>query len=265
MGEPRRVPDETWFDIRPIGDDTWMLSEPLHAENGHCYLLGCGERALLIDTGLGVLPLRPVVRSLVGDVPVSVVLTHTHWDHLGALDEFGSFAAHGAEVPLREEAVTFGCDPLDLLCERESPLPESADLEGYRKRHGMGRLSGLVCERTLSDGDVIRCGSRTLEVIHTPGHSPGGICLLERARGSLFCGDLLYRGPIYLHLPGADPAAFRDSVRLLSALDGYENVWPGHNAAPLGRAFVADVAEAADGIRPGEGVVEGDGFSLLLG
>ena len=63
--------------------------------------------------------------------------------------------------------------------------------------------------RLLEDGDVVDLGDRVLEVIHTPGHSPGGIALFERATGILFSGDIVYDGPLIEDCPGADAARLR--------------------------------------------------------
>ena len=82
---------------------------------------------------------------------------------------------------------------------------------------------------TVKDGDHISVGDVALEVIHTPGHSPGGICLLSD--GNLFTGDTLFVGAIgRTDLPGADYDQFMDSIkRRLLALPGDTIVWPGHD------------------------------------
>ena len=77
----------SWFTVERLDEDTWVVSEYRHWEHTHCYLLLGRERALLIDTGLGVAPLAPVVRELTG-LPVAAALTHAHWDHIGGLGEF---------------------------------------------------------------------------------------------------------------------------------------------------------------------------------
>jgi glyoxylase-like metal-dependent hydrolase (beta-lactamase superfamily II) len=82
---------------------------------------------------------------------------------------------------------------------------------------------------TVKDGDAIVVGDVSLEVIHTPGHSPGGICLL--GDGNLFTGDTLFVGGIgRTDLPGASMGQFMASIkeRLLS-LPGDTIVWPGHD------------------------------------
>ena len=86
----------------------------------------------------------------------------------------------------------------------------------------------------LNDGDRIDLGGRVLEVFHTPGHSPGGITLLDRAARALFPGDAVYAGPMFAYRPNSDPVAYRESLRLLAELaDDVDAVYPSHNDVPL--------------------------------
>ena len=76
-----------WFDVQWPEADTAVISEPLHWEQPHCYLLLGTQRALLIDTGLGVGGLAAQVEALT-DLPVLAAITHAHWDHIGGLGGF---------------------------------------------------------------------------------------------------------------------------------------------------------------------------------
>lgn len=76
-----------WLTIQQLDKDTWALSEPRHWEETHAYLLTGTKQALLIDTGLGVCDLFSAVRSLTS-LPVTVALTHAHWDHIGGCNAF---------------------------------------------------------------------------------------------------------------------------------------------------------------------------------
>lgn len=98
-----------WFTVERMDDDTFALSEYRHWEETHSYLLLGRDRALLLDTGLGVGGLRREVEALT-DRPVTVTLTHVHWDHIGGCGQFEPPAVHAAEA--------------DWL--RHFPLPEAA-------------------------------------------------------------------------------------------------------------------------------------------
>ena len=87
---------DSWFTVEPNDGETWAISEYRHWEETHCYLLRGSERAVLIDTGLGVGNLERVVRNLT-ELPVLVLTTHAHWNHIGGHRQFEQFAVHWAE------------------------------------------------------------------------------------------------------------------------------------------------------------------------
>ena len=74
----------SWFVTVPVRRGVWLISEPGHV---HSYLIEGNASALLLDTGLGIVPIAPVARSLT-DRPISVVLTHNHYDHIGGAKDF---------------------------------------------------------------------------------------------------------------------------------------------------------------------------------
>ena len=94
---PQHTPSDRWFTVEAIDADTYAISEYAHWEEPHCYLLNGDRASLLIDTGLGVGQIAAVAAGLAGR-PVTAVLTHAHWDHMGGLRGFPAFAAHRAEL-----------------------------------------------------------------------------------------------------------------------------------------------------------------------
>ena len=85
-----------WFTVEKIDARTFVISEYKHWEETHCYLLCGQEKALLIDTGLGVSNIRRIVDSLT-ELPVLAVTTHVHWDHIGGHQYFDNIAVHELE------------------------------------------------------------------------------------------------------------------------------------------------------------------------
>ena len=106
--------------------------------------------------------------------------------------------------------------------------------------------------RQLKDGDTLTVGNRTLQVLHTPGHSPGSICLWEESAGLLFSGDTIYDDPIYVHLPHSD---FDDYVRSLSLLCSLvpqvRKVLPSHGQTPLEPMIILKIAQAFQQVAQG--------------
>lgn len=208
-----------WFTVERMDDTTFALSEYRHWEETHSYLLLGRERALLLDTGLGVGNLRREVEALT-DLPVSVALTHVHWDHIGGCAQFAAPAVHEAEAdwlrhfPLPEAAVR------RQLCAKAPLFPAGFSPENHRVFSGEpGRI--------LRDGDTIDLGGRHVQVLHTPGHSPGHCCYYEAGR--LYAGDLLYRGCLDAFYLSTSPEDYLASLERIAALPLRE-ILPGHHA-----------------------------------
>lgn len=258
----------SWFAVYRIEEGVYALHEPHQAQEVISWLILGEERALLFDTGMGLAPIRLVVEELTR-LPVVVLNSHTHYDHMGGNAEFDEVLALDSDYGRHNargwdhSAVAGELAPESFCAER---LP-GFDSARYRIRPF--RATGLV-----ADGDVIDLGGRRLEVLGLPGHSPDSIALLDRA-GLLWPGDTFYEGQIWLYFPGTDLDAYVRSVRRLAHLvPGLKRVFPSHNtpvAAPekliaLARAFDR-VLDGAVVSRPSrDGLVEHpfDGFSFLM-
>jgi glyoxylase-like metal-dependent hydrolase (beta-lactamase superfamily II) len=257
-----------WFYTRPLARGVWLIAEPQHV---YCYLIEGSERSVLLDTGLGVRPIRPVAEALVRS-PVDAVNTHYHFDHVGGNHEFERISIHEIGAPLIEATV-----PAELLQEylayatrqleafdairsldrefawllgRESdPVPFPSDFvpEGWR-------IVPSHASATLSHGDRIDLGDRALTVIHAPGHSPDGICLLEEREGLLFAGDSSNAGPIYAHFPDSDLAALTRSAHDLAGLAGQVRLAMFcHYGRPVAEPdLFAEIADGLERVSAGE-------------
>lgn len=226
--------EQGWFTVERSGGDTAVISEYRHREETHCYLLCGRERAALIDTGLGVADLRAVVERLTA-LPVTVLTTHAHLDHMGGHRAFSRIAVHEAEkdwlsghFPLPLSAVR------QQLCAGCCELPPDFSPESYRLYDG-------GATETLRDGDCIDLGGRMLRVLHTPGHSPGHCCFYEEARRTLYTGDLIYAGQLDAFYPTTDPSAFQQSVRRAQALRAAK-LCPGHHDLGIPPTLTDDIA-----------------------
>ncbi|MCR5447933.1 MAG: MBL fold metallo-hydrolase [Solobacterium sp.] len=227
---------EEWFTVEQIDRDTFAISEYGHWEQAHCYLLIGETQAALIDTGMGVSDIRKVTDQLT-QLPVRVLTTHVHWDHIGGHGLYSDLSVHELEqewlessFPLPEAAVR-----QNLTC-MSCRFPEGFDPAAYHVFQG--KASHL-----LHDGDSIDLGNRKIIVIHTPGHSPGHCCFWEADRQYLYTGDLIYSGCLYAYYPSTDPYQFWQSIRKAGELP-VRRILPGHNRLDIGTDIIERIETA---------------------
>lgn len=287
--------DSNWYSIRRIDENTALISEPPHVNS---YLLTGTTRAILFDTGMGMANIKRVVDQLT-DLEVMVVNSHYHFDHSGGNALFDKIAIHelgaeplGAGVPAEWLSMytEFTHDMLaafkvykdlddryfhlltaDLLAR---PLPDGFDSAAWQ-------IPPTIPSQLLKEGDVLDLGGRSLRVLHTPGHTPDGICLFDEASGTLFAGDTLTTGPHYAHMPDSDVTAFARSTRRLDAelREKVTAIYPAHILRnPVDAAFMTEVADGFEAVlnkdvapRPGKDIFGDevheywfDRFSIVL-
>jgi glyoxylase-like metal-dependent hydrolase (beta-lactamase superfamily II) len=174
----------------------------------------------LLDTGLGHFSLRRHV-ALVSEKPIVCVASHSHFDHIGCHHEFADRRIHAAEADILarpDRARTLAARYAD---ERMfESLPEGWNTAGYE-------IPPAPATALLTDGEVLDLGDRAFEVIHTPGHSPGGIALWEKKTGILLSGDIVYDGELILDTYHADLSDYDASMARLERLP-VEIVHGGH-------------------------------------
>ena len=174
-------------------------------------LIGClkTKKGAVIDPSLGSAGALLDKAKESGLQVEKILLTHSHWDHFadarkliyqtGALLYVHPLDAKNVEHP--------GSDGIPLFCP----------------------IDGAVPDGFLNEGDVIEIGSLQIEVIHTPGHSPGSVCFYLRKQNLLIAGDTLFQGSIgNLSLPTANPLHMWDSLNKLANLPSETRVIPGH-------------------------------------
>lgn len=209
-----RVSAARWYRSTPHADQITLIDEPHIAPFYRCNIwhVRGATQDMMVDSGLGVVSLRAQV-PLLSERPLQAVASHTHFDHIGCHHEFGCRLCHAAEAHLmaRPTRANTLADPY-VTDEIFTALPP----EPYQSR--LYAVTAAPATRLLWDGDVIDLGNRRFQVIHTPGHSPGGIALWEAATATLISGDLLYDGPLIEDTYHSDPVQYVASMRRLRDL-----------------------------------------------
>lgn len=240
-----------WFSVEKIDVNTFVISEYKHWEETHCYLLLGTKLAILIDTGLGVANIKSVVENITS-LPILVITTHVHWDHIGGHKYFKDIAVHENEVEWLSEKFPI---PLQMvkknLALKPCDFPDDFEIEDYNVFQGHPTS-------IMHDGDIIHFGNRKLKVIHTPGHSPGHCCFYEEEKGYLFSGDLIYKGCLDAFYPTTDPFAFMQSVNKIKNLV-VKKILPAHHQLNICVDFIDDVANAFNGLYRQNKLQQGNG------
>ena len=255
MPPPGELPvAPAWFALDDLGDGIFRVSEPYVHEllRANAYMVKGSERDLLVDSGLGIESMRSRLdRAGLIDKPIVAVATHAHMDHVGSIHEFSERWIHEAEAKDMEEAADDGSllsadfdEPFRRMCsELGMELPRllitALPRPGYDP--AAFRVRGAKPSRVLHEADVIDLGRRRFEVLHLPGHSPGGIGLYDRQTLVLFSGDAIYDGELLDEaLPGVDIGAYVATMRRLIELP-VSIVHPGHEQS-FDRARMVEIA-----------------------
>jgi len=257
--------DSAWFRAFRLPQDIVAIAEPYHrVQEVISFLIFGSEKALLFDTGMGVENIKNVVDSLTG-LPLVVVNSHTHFDHVGGNRLFDF--VHVLDVP---EAVARS-EKGYALPEDDENLDPAAFLVPVGKWEN---FFGGAPVQPVPDGHVFDLGGRLLTVEAVPGHAIDSLVLVDRENKLLFCGDTVYPGPLYAHLDGSAPLIYRDTMRRLAEkysdytliCSHNEPLRPGSLLTAMADAFDAVCAKSPDLHETVEGETrcfDFDGFSIL--
>src|SRR5262245_20225482 len=184
------------FDRNPYGTNCWLVG----AESS--------DEAVVVDPGFEPAAVRSLLEAA-GRSAAAVVLTHAHLDHAGSA---GAFA--GDDIPVF-------CHPADALA--------FTDVAAWRRDDSPNPLDEAKDLRTVEDGDVLRFAGVSLEVWHTPGHTPGHCVFPAGDEAVVFSGDLVFAGTIgRSDFANSDPEAMGASLRRFLTLPDGLLVLPGH-------------------------------------
>lgn len=242
-----------WFEARRLSSRVTQIDEP-HVHllfRANMFLIEGDASDLILDTGMGIAPLRPFVDALRRDPdkPIICVSSHCHVDHIGGAHEFETRLVHPAEAaeqaaprPVSLDADTYPDALRRMFVEAGYPDLEGLMIDalphaGYDP--GAYALTPAPATRLIEAGDTIDLGGIVFEVVHLPGHSPGGIGLFDRAERALFAGDAIYDGPLIWQGAGMSVSDYRATFDTLEALP-VETIHGGHDPC-FGRARMLEI------------------------
>jgi glyoxylase-like metal-dependent hydrolase (beta-lactamase superfamily II) len=241
-----------------MGDQTWRIIDGFGNDAVFSYLLCGSSRAILIDTGIGVTDMKHITDELT-TLPVSVVNTHGHLDHIGCNHQYETAYLHPADeaVFIQHSANDYRYMLLEGIL-AEAKLPAWL-LKFPILRKQVNKICSIpsVDNRSpLSDGMQLDLGGRTIEVISTPGHTPGSVCLLDIEHKQLFSGDTVCAEGVLLMLDhSTSVTTFKESIlQLKAASDRFDTIWPAHHELPLDHSWMDDYIHCAEQIINGDAV-----------
>jgi hydroxyacylglutathione hydrolase len=210
--------------------DVRMFTVGPVAENSYIFRREGSDRALIVDPG----DEAPTLLGALDELGVKldgILLTHTHFDHVGAVAPVAR--ATGAEV---------------WVPEIEKPV--LADIMSFVPWPGFGPYESWDAEHTVTGGEKLELAGFEIDVIFTPGHSPGHVTYSIGDEGAVFSGDVLFQGSVgRTDLPGGDWPTLLESIRgLVDSLPEETRVFPGHmgltslGAERTGNPFLAELA-----------------------
>ena len=190
--------------------DVEMLTVGQIAENTYLVRPAGGAELLVVDPGDEAERILAAIKATGAGV-AAILLTHTHFDHIGAVAPVAK--ATGAPV----------------YCP-EIEVPVLADIMAYIPWPGFGPYESYDADETISGGERLELAGMEIDVLHTPGHSPGHVTFSIPAEGALFSGDVLFQGSVgRVDLPGGDGPTLLESLRfLVETFPEETTVYPGH-------------------------------------
>ena len=222
-----------WFHVIQLDDSTYAISEPKYSQQNVSYLLIGTRSALLFDTGPGVYSIRQTVSKLT-NVPVLVLPSHLHFDHVGRIDEFPNIALVSTPT-LRQQAA-------------RGALSESTDQFLLPSKHEF-RVS-----RWLDAGQTLDLGGRRITVLSTPGHTPESVTLVDSDRHRIFTGDLLNRFATLANVPGSDIQQLAKSVAQVAKIASAGSIaYEAHAERPISADELRQASERIAEIAAGRG------------
>jgi glyoxylase-like metal-dependent hydrolase (beta-lactamase superfamily II) len=241
----KAIQTHPWFHLEKINNHVWRIAD---GDIDNIYLIQGRDSALLIDSGTGAANLTNYLESIIA-LPLIVVITHSHPDHAGSINQFKKIHAHPEEF---EMIRFFSTNEVRASMAVPMGLNRVADSLKFHVTDS----SYIPVFIPVLDGYVFDLGDRKIEVIHVPGHTKGSICLLDHKDKLLYTGDN-DNTLVWLHTPDALPLEiYLKSLQKLKHRDAqFTTLLPGHGP-PIDKEFIGEQIECTKHIISGKCVGE---------
>lgn len=232
--------------IHKINEYTYCIDD---AGISCCYLVCGNKKAALIDTVNGLENLKDVVREIT-DLPLMVINTHGHCDHVYGNVFFEEAYIHPEDVAVHDA---------HFELRRNTPA-HMAKIYGATEEEFKFFVNADACRlNPIKEGEIVDLGGVTLEVIRVEGHTHGSICLLDKASGNFFTGDAMNVGGFWMQLE--ESASFETYLNSLNALAPYrkyiKEIHGGHSVPAISPEFIDIMINGVKELLETKG--EGDG------
>ena len=228
---------QEWFETIKYKAYLYIIRERLdkidprfYTTYNNLFLLIGSHSALLIDTGCGIFPLKPILDDLIEDKVLIVLNTHSHFDHVGGNYEFDKIYIHFEG----EKSIS---KPQDISFLQDSP---NEIIKRYESRNYLIPPTNNI--ESIKDDTIIDLGGYSVHIIHTPGHSTCSISLLTN-KDELFTGDTAHYGTMYISTNGLS-THFSSIIRLLDLFQEKDNIkiYPSHEDVAVGKELLEDLS-----------------------
>ena len=219
---------QDWFEVYQLTDNTYAIYEPNQWQEAISYLLIGTKKAMLVDTLQGIGDLKSVIDQLT-DLPVIVVNTHSHYDHVSSNYQFDTIYSINTTYTQSNAKGHPHSDYADSMTMDTiwKNLPNNFSFEFYESRV-------YEIDKFIKNGEIIDIGNREIEVVQIPGHSPDSVMLIDKQNRMMFTGDSFYPAPLYVY---SDTSSFQEfflsSQSMFSRREDVDFLMPGHNETML--------------------------------
>ncbi len=234
--------DGEWFNLKKINSGVWAISDKTSA---NCYLVEGETNSVLIDTGWGLGNLAELVQSLTS-LPVSVVFTHGHPDHVNGAFQFSDLYI----TPEDEKLLNI----FYIKETRQQILKRFNDILPSHFSKDNWINAEITNPSLISEDYVFDLGDRELMVLECPGHTPGSICLLDKKDKILFSGDSLLSKPVLMNLETS--LTLNTYLKSIKHINNYSNdfntILSGHDENPVNTIVIEELINGVSDIINGK-------------